>query len=152
MRIGLAADHGGFRLKNFLSQRLARAGHEVSDFGAREEIPGDDYPDYVLPLARALAAGEVERGIAACGSGVGASIAANRIPGVRAAICHDSYSAAQGVEDDDMNLLCLGERVIGARLAESLVVIFLGARFSGAERHLRRLRKVEAALRSSLRS
>lgn len=148
MRIGLAADHGGFRLKARLAGLLAAAGHEVTDFGAPEEVPGDDYPDYVLPLARAVAAGRVERGIAVCGSGVGASIAANRIEGARAAVCHDSYSARQGVEHDDLNLLCLGERVIGPKLAEDLVAAFLSARFSAEERHVRRLGKVERAKRS----
>lgn len=148
MRIGVAADHGGFRLKELLADALKREGHDVADFGAREEVEVDDYPDYVLPLARALGAGRVERGIAACGSGVGASIAANRIAGVRAAVCHDHYSARQGVEHDAMNLLCLGGRVIGPKLAEDLVAAFVAARFSGEERHRRRLEKVELAVRA----
>jgi ribose 5-phosphate isomerase B len=143
MRIGLAADHGGFRLAQRLGDVLRDEGHEVVEFGASEEREGDDYPDYVLPLARAVSARDVERGIAVCGSGVGASVAANRVRGVRAAVCHDHYSARQGVEDDDLNLLCLGGRVIGVKLAEGLVAAFLAARFSGHERHLRRLRKIE---------
>lgn len=143
MRIGFAADHGGFALKNALAGALQAAAVEVVDFGALELVPGDDYPDYVVPLARAVAAGEVERGVAICGSGVGASIAANRIAGVRAAVCHDPYSAHQGVEHDAMNILCLGARVIGVELARELVEIFLRARFSGEERHRRRLEKVQ---------
>lgn len=144
MRVGLAADHGGFRLKEFLARSLRLQGHEVVDFGSTDELEGDDYPDYVLPLARAVGSGDVERGLAVCGSGVGASIAANQIPGVRAAVCHDHYSAHQGVEHDAMNLLCLGGRIIGTALAEELVAAFLKARFSDAERHRRRLQKVEA--------
>lgn len=143
MRIGLAADHGGFQLKHDLAATLRAGPVEVVDFGALELVPGDDYPDYVVPLARAVAAGEVERGIAICGSGVGASIAANRIAGARAAVCHDPYSAHQGVEHDAMNVLCLGARVIGFELARELVEIFLRARFSGDERHQRRLAKLE---------
>jgi RpiB/LacA/LacB family sugar-phosphate isomerase len=143
MRIGIAADHGGFELKNVLATALAAADHEVVDFGALELIADDDYPDFVVPLARAVAAGDVERGVAICGSGVGASIAANRIKGVRAAVCHDSYSAHQGVEHDAMNVLCLGARVVGFELARELLEAFLRARFSGEERHRRRLEKVE---------
>lgn len=142
MRVGLAADHGGFRLKECLARILSRDGHEVVDFGALEEVAGDDYPDHVLPMARAVAAGEVERGVAVCGSGVGARIAANQIPSVRAAVCHDCYSARQGVEHDAMNVLCLGGRVVGPKLAQDLVATFLAARFSGEERHERRLRKI----------
>lgn len=142
MRIGVAADHGGFTLKEALSSMLREAGHEVVDFGAYHMDEGDDYPDYVLPLAHALAEGEVDRGVAVCGSGVGASVAANKVPGVRAALVVDSFSAHQGVEDDDMNMICLGGRVLGAALAKELVEAFLAARFTAAERHKRRLAKV----------
>ncbi len=144
MRIGIAADHGGFTMKEELAALLREAGHAVVDFGARALDPGDDYPDYVIPLAEAVAAGEVERGVALCGSGVGAAIAATKVAGVRAALIHDTFSAHQGVEDDDMNVLCLGSRVIGSALAGELIRTFLAARFSGAERHRRRLAKVAA--------
>jgi len=143
MRVGLACDHGGYALKEPLCAHLAAEGYEVVDFGAPALAPDDDYPDYVVPLARAVGSGEVDRGIALCGSGVGASIAANKVPGARAGLCHDHYSAHQGVEHDAMNLLCLGARVIGAELARELVAAFLGARFSGEERYRRRLEKVE---------
>jgi len=144
MRVGIAADHGGFELKAELMDSLQAAGHELVDFGAHRLDPGDDYPDFVIPLARAVAAGTVERGIALCGSGVGASIAANKVPGVRAGLIHDVFSAHQGVEDDAMNVFCLGGNVIGAALASELVEKFLQARFSGAPRHQRRLAKVRA--------
>ena len=144
MRIGIAADHAGFLLKQPLGEALRKAGHEVIDFGAREFQPGDDYPDLVIPLARAVAAGEVERGVAVCGSGVGATVAANKVRGARAALIMDNFSARQGVEDDDMNVICLGARVIGYALAWDLVETFLAARYSGAERHARRLAKVLA--------
>jgi ribose 5-phosphate isomerase B len=142
MRIGVAADHGGFQLKEQLREALAAQGHQVVDFGPFRLDPSDDYPDFVIPLARAVAAGQTERGIALCTSGVGASIAANKIPGVRAALIHDEFSARQGVEDDDLNVLCLGSRVVDYRHALTLVQLFLAARFSAAERHLRRLAKV----------
>lgn len=142
MRVGLAADHGGFELKKVLAAELAGLGHSVSDYGAVHLTLDDDYPDFVAPLARAVAAGEQQRGIAICGSGVGASIAANKVAGVRAALIHDAFSAHQGVEDDDMNIICLGARVIGPALAIDLVRIFLQTDFSGAERHLRRLGKI----------
>jgi ribose 5-phosphate isomerase B len=142
MRIGIAADHGGFELKQKLVALLTEAGHEVEDLGAAVLDQGDDYPDYVIPLARAVAAGEVERGVAVCGSGVGACIAANKVAGVRAALITDVFSARQGVEDDDMNMVCLGGRVIGAALAWELVRVFLGAAYIGGERHQRRLDKV----------
>jgi ribose 5-phosphate isomerase B len=142
MRIGIAADHGGFELKQKLVALLTEAGHEVEDLGAAVLDQGDDYPDYVIPLARAVAAGEVERGVAVCGSGVGACIAANKVAGVRAALITDVFSARQGVEDDDMNMVCLGGRVIGAALAWELVRVFLGAAYIGGERHQRRLEKV----------
>jgi ribose 5-phosphate isomerase B len=144
MRVGIAADHAGLRLKGELDEALRVAGHEVVDFGARTADPGDDYPDYVIPLARAVARREVDRGIAVCGSGVGACAAANKVPGVRAALVHDSFSAHQGVEDDDMNVVSLGGRVVGAALAWEIVRAFLGARFSGEERHRRRLAKLAA--------
>jgi ribose 5-phosphate isomerase B len=142
MRIGIAADHGGFELKQKLVALLTEAGHEVEDLGAAVLDQGDDYPDYVIPLARAVAAGEVERGVAVCGSGVGACIAANKVAGVRAALITDVFSARQGVEDDDMNMVCLGGRVIGVALAWELVRVFLGAAYIGGERHRRRLEKV----------
>jgi len=144
MLIGIASDHGGWALKRELEGALREAGHKVLDFGALTLDPADDYPDFIIPLARAVASGEIERGIALCGSGVGASIAANKIAGVRAGLIHDVFSARQGVEDDDMNVFCLGGRVIGGGLALQLVQTFIAARFSGAERHLRRVRKVEA--------
>jgi len=144
MRVGIAADHGGFVLKEEVKESLRDTGYEVVDFGAQQLNPGDDYPDFIIPLARAVAAGEVERGVALCGSGVGASIAANKVPGVRAGLIHDVFSARQGVEDDDMNVFCLGGKVIGSALAVELIEIFLTAHFSGAPRHRRRLAKVEA--------
>ncbi len=152
MRIGIAADHGGFSMKERMALMLRDNGHEVIDFGARELDPGDDYPDFVIPLARAVAAGEVERGIALCSSGVGASIAANKVAGVRASLVHDDYSAHQGVEDDDMNIICLGSLVVGFAQACELIRSFLNARFSGAERHRRRLAKVAALEGESGRS
>jgi ribose 5-phosphate isomerase B len=144
MRIGIAADHGGFVLKEEVTESLRGSGHEVVDFGAYQLTPGDDYPDFIIPLARAIAAKEVERGVALCGSGVGASIAANKVAGVRAGLIHDVFSARQGVEDDDMNVFCLGGKVIGSGLALELVRTFLTARFSNAPRHRRRLTKVRA--------
>ena len=144
MRIGIATDHGGFELKKALAARLVRAGHEVVDFGADESTPEDDYPDFVVPLGKAVAAGNVERGVAICGSGVGATVCANKIKGVRACLIEDHFSARQGVEDDNLNLICLGGRIEGPELAWDLVEAFLAAKFSGAERHLRRLRKVAA--------
>jgi ribose 5-phosphate isomerase B len=142
MRIGVATDHGGFGLKEELVRHLSEAGHEVIDVGAYSLSPGDDYPDFVIPLAQAVASGDVERGVAVCGSGVGASVCANKIPGVRAGLIHDHYSARQGVEDDHMNILCMGGRVVGPAVARDLVDTFLAATFSQAERHLRRLGKV----------
>ena len=144
MRVGIATDHGGFDLKNELADYLRQAGHEVVDFGASTLNPGDDYPDFVIPLAQAVAAGKVERGLAVCGSGVGASVCANKIAGVRAALIEDHYSAHQGVEHDDMNILCIGGRVMGLVVARELVDAFLAANFTQEERHVRRLRKVAA--------
>jgi ribose 5-phosphate isomerase B len=142
MRVGIATDHGGFDLKEEILKQLRQAGHEVVDFGAYELREGDDYPDYVVPLAKAVASQEVERGVAICGSGVGASVCANKIQGVRAALIHDHFSARQGVEDDHMNILCMGGRTVGPAVAWDLVQTFLGAQFSQEERHLRRLSKV----------
>jgi len=142
MKIGIAADHGGFALKQVLQPFLSNLGHDVVDFGAYELDNSDDYPDFVIPLAKAIADKEVERGIAVCGSGVGASVAANKIQGVRAALINDHFSAHQGVEDDDLNLLCLGGRVAGNLISQEYVLAFLNARFTGEERHLRRLKKV----------
>jgi len=144
MRIGMAADHGGFALKEQLKEELAAAGHTVIDFGTTVLELGDDYPDYVIPMARAVAKGEVERGIALCGSGVGASVAACKVPGARACLIVDAYSAHQGVEDDDMNIICLGGRATGYYLARDLVQIFLEARFKNIERFRRRLGKVRS--------
>lgn len=144
MRIGIAADHEGFALKGEVAAALHASEYEVVDFGPHSLDPGDDYPDYVIPLARAVANGTVERGLAICGSGVGACVAANKVPGVRAALIHDAYSAHQGVEDDNINVMCIGGQVIGYALAWDLIKTFLGANFSGAERHLRRLGKVAA--------
>ena len=144
LRVGLAADHGGLDLKNEILDRLAAAGNAGVDFGAKSRDPADDYPDLVVPLARAVAAGEIDRGIACCGSGVGASVAANKIVGVRAALVTEVYSAHQGVEHDDLNVLCLGGRVVGPALAWDLVQAFLTARFAPEERFARRLRKIRA--------
>jgi len=144
MRLGIAADHGGFELKEKVGEELKALGHEVVDFGAQDYDSQDDYPDLVVPLARAVARGEVERGLAICGSGVGACVAANKIPGVRAALITDPYSAHQGVEDDAMNVMCLGGRVTCYALAWELVQTFLQARFKGDERFRRRLEKVAA--------
>ncbi len=144
MRIGIAADHAGFALKERLIKSLRASGHELVDFGPSSLSPEDDYPDYVGPLARSVAGGELERGIAICGSGVGACVTANKVKGVRAALVHDIFSAHQGVEDDDMNVICFGARVLGCALAWDLTEAFLAARFIGAERHRRRLDKVTA--------
>ena len=142
MHVGIATDHGGFGLKEDLVVRLRAAGHDVVDFGATQLHPDDDYPDFVTPLARAVASGKVERGVAVCGSGVGASICANKVPGVRAGLIHDHFSAGQGVEDDHMNIICIGGRTVGSGVAWDLVQTFLAAEFSQAPRHLRRLSKV----------
>ncbi len=142
MRIALACDHGGFPLKAAIARKLEKLGHEVLDQGAHQYDAGDDYPDFARYIGQAIQHGQAERGILLCGSGVGASIAANKMKGVRAAVCHDTYSAGQGVSHDDMNVLCLGARVIGEALAEELVEAFVGATFSGEARHARRLEKV----------
>ncbi|MGH9820488.1 MAG: RpiB/LacA/LacB family sugar-phosphate isomerase [Pyrinomonadaceae bacterium] len=144
MRIGVAADHGGFELKEHLAEGLRTAGYEAVDFGAHELVPDDDYPDFVVPMARAVAVGEVFRGLAVCGSGVGACVAANKVRGARAGLITDMFSAHQGVEDDDMNIICLGGRVTGQALAWDLVQTFLRASFTGKDRFKRRLSKVAA--------
>jgi len=150
MRVGIATDHGGFGLKEELVKQLRGAGHEVVEFGAYQLNEGDDYPDYVIPLAQAVVAQEVDRGVAICGSGVGASVCANKICGIRAALIHDHFSARQGVEDDHMNILCMGGRTVGPAVAWDLVQTFLAAEFSQAPRHLRRLAKVASLEREKL--
>ena len=144
MKVGIAADHGGYEMKQKLHILLNAKGHKVLDFGNLQYDRDDDYPDFAVPLARAVADGVVDRGVLLCGSGIGASIAANKIEGVRAAVCHDDFSARQGVEDDDMNILCLGGLTTGVAVAWNCVKSFLAAKFSGAERHRRRLAKVSA--------
>ena len=144
MRVGIAADHGGYEMKQKIHILLNAKGHKVLDFGNLQYDRDDDYPDFAIPLARAVADGVVERGVLLCGSGIGASIAANKIDGVRAAVCHDDFSARQGVEDDDMNILCLGGLTTGVAVAWNCVKSFLGAKFTGAERNRRRLAKVGA--------
>jgi ribose 5-phosphate isomerase B len=144
MRIGIATDHGGFELKEKIAARLRAAGHEIVDFGADKLTSEDDYPDFVIPLGKAVAAKMVDRGVAVCGSGVGASVCANKVKGVRACLIEDNFSARQGVEDDNLNLLCLGGRIQGLELAWDLIQTFLKAEFSGAPRHVRRLGKVAA--------
>ena len=144
MHIAIGGDHGGFSLKEEMVDHLRESGHDVLDLGALAFDPADDYPDSAKAVAQSVASGQAERGIVVCGSGVGANIAANKVAGVRAAICHDTYSAHQGVEHDDMNILCLGARVVGIELARELATAFLDARFTGEERHQRRLDKVKA--------
>ena len=143
MKIGIACDHGGFSLKEEIRKAIIALGHECTDFGAASLDQSDDYPDYVIPLSKSVAAGELDRGIALCGSGVGASIAANKVKGARAAVIFEPFSARQGVEDDDMNVMCLGARVIGPAYALELVKLFLSAQYTGEERHARRLAKVQ---------
>ena len=150
MKIGVAADHGGFEMKRQLAKMLALEGHEVIDFGNSVYDASDDYPDFTIPLARAVAIGDVKRGVLVCGSGVGASVAANKVNGVRAAICEDHFSARQGVEDDDMNIICFGGRTMGTAVAWDCTKNFLDANFSGAERHRRRLAKVAQLENSTL--
>ena len=143
MRIAVGCDHAGFPLKAAVVEELKRLGADVIDVGANS-TDAVDYPDYAQAVAEAVAGGKADRGVLLCGSGVGASVAANKVPGVRAAVCHDTFSARQGVEDDDMNVLCLGARVIGQKLALDVIRAWLGATFSGEERHARRLEKVKA--------
>lgn len=142
MKIAIGADHGGYELKGAIVLHLNELGHEVMDVGAFRLRPGDDYPEASRAVAEAVLTGNAERGILLCGSGVGASVAANKFPGIRAAVCHDTFSAHQGVEDDDMNVLCLGGRIVGDELAKEIVGRFISAQFSGAERHKRRLSQV----------
>ncbi len=141
MNIVIGADHGGFELKTIIIEYVQRLGHSARDVGAYSREPSD-YPDFARAVANAIIDGRAERGILICGSGVGASVAANKFPGIRAAVCHDTFSAHQGVEDDKMNVLCLGARVVGPELAKDVVHTFLNAAFSGAERHARRLGKI----------
>jgi RpiB/LacA/LacB family sugar-phosphate isomerase len=148
MRIALAADHAGFELKEKMAAHLKGAGFEVMDLGTGDEEPVD-YPDFALAIGEALREGRAERGILICGSGVGACVAVNKIKGIRAGLCHDTYSAHQGVEHDNINVLCLGARVIGEELAKELIMAFLTARFTGEERHLRRLAKMQAIEKGS---
>jgi RpiB/LacA/LacB family sugar-phosphate isomerase len=143
MKIVIGSDHAGFELKNAMGDVLRALGHAVLDIGAYNENPSD-YPDFAEAVGRAVLDGRAERGVLICGSGVGASVAANKLVGIRAAVCHDSYSAHQGVEHDDMNVLVLGSRIIGVKLAEDLVKAFLGAQFTNEERHRRRLAKIAA--------
>jgi ribose 5-phosphate isomerase B len=141
MKVALAGDHAGFALKQFLAQELRKDGHEIVDLGANDETPSD-YPDFARKIGEAVTSGRAERGILVCGSGVGACIAANKIKGVRAGLAHDTYSGHQGVEHDDMNVLCLGSRVIGVAPALEIARAFLAARFSNEERHRRRVQKI----------
>lgn len=142
MKISLAADHNGFDLKREIADQLENEGHEVIDVGPHSHDPLDDYPDYAKKLADSVSRGESLRGIMICGSGVGASVASNKVKGIRAAVCHDIYSAHQGVEHDDMNVLCLGSRIVGSEVARELVKAFIAAEYTGEERHQRRLDKV----------
>ena len=151
MRVAFAADHAGWPLRERVLSEIVALGHELVDVGSAEMVPGDDYPDRALAVDTAITAGRADRAVLVCGSGVGACVAANKIPGIRAAMCHDTFSARQGVEDDDMNVMCLGARVIGEELAAELVRAFLGASFSDAERHRRRLDKVAAMERGGER-
>jgi ribose 5-phosphate isomerase B len=142
MRISVAADHGGAPLLNSIIDQVQSLGHDVLDLGTHDPTRPDDYPDYAQAIGHLLQQGRCDRGILICGSGIGAAVAANKMTGIRACVCHDTYSAHQGVEHDDMNVLCLGGRIVGIELARELVKAFLSARFSGAERHKRRLEKV----------
>ena len=143
MKVAVGGDHAGYAMKTELAAQLTASGHQVEDVGAFDARPSD-YPDFARLVAQVVLSGACERGVLVCGSGVGASIAANKVPGIRAALCHDTFSARQGVEDDDMNVLCLGSRVIGPALAQEVLRAFLAARFSGAERHVRRVGKIKA--------
>lgn len=144
MVVAIACDHGGFGLKPRIIEEIQKFGAEVLDLGAHSEQPLDDYPDYAVALGRAIASGQAAEGILLCGSGVGASVAANKMPGIRAGLCHDTFSAHQGREDDNCNVLCMGARVIGPELAAEITRVWLRAKFSGAERHRRRVDKVMA--------
>ncbi len=142
MRVAIGADHGGYGIKSDISDLLKSLGHQVVDVGAHSLDPADDYPDFAKALAATVASGEADRGVMICGSGVGAAVAANKVRAIRASVCHDTYSAHQGVEHDDMNVLCLGARIVGIELASERVTAFVSARVTGEERHQRRLRKV----------
>src|SRR4051812_3084806 len=142
MIVAVGCDHAGFPLKDHVIGIIRSLKHDVLDCGATSLVPDDDYPDYALAVAEAIRSGRAERGVIVCGSGVGVSVAANKVPGIRAAMCHDTFSARQGVEDDSMNVLCLGARVIGPELAADVVRAYLPAKFSGLERHARRLKKI----------
>jgi ribose 5-phosphate isomerase B len=150
MRVAVAFDHRGVKLRETILAELAALRHEAVDLGVDTPEPKVDYPDLARTIGSAVTAGDAERGILVCGSGVGASIAAAKLRGVGAAVCHDTYSAHQGVEHDDMNVLCLGSEIVGAELAAELVRAFLGARFDGGERYVRRLEKVEAIEKEGL--
>ena len=151
MKIAVGSDHAGVPLNQTVIEELKRLGHEVVDCGTHDATKPDDYPDYAEAVGRAVLDGRAERAVLICGSGVGASVAANKLPGIRAGLCHDCYSAHQGVEHDNMNVLCLGSRVIGPELALDLVRLFLGATFTGEARHVRRLAKIEALERTAFR-
>jgi len=148
MKIAIAADHGGFPLKATVAELIEQLGHEVIDLGAHQFDKDDDYPDFARYVGQAIQHSQAQRGVLLCGSGVGASVAANKLTGVRSAVCHDAYSAHQGVEHDDLNVLCLGARIIGDQLALDLVKAFVGAKFTGDDRHQRRLEKVIALEKS----
>src|SRR5881409_2819893 len=142
MRVAIGSDHAGFALKKDIAEKLRALGHDVTDVGAHSYVATDDYPDFAEVVGKAVLDGRAERGVLICGSGVGASVAANKLPGIRAGLCHDTYSAHQGVEHDDMNVLVLGGRIVGPALAVELVRAFVAARFTGEERHVRRLAKI----------
>src|SRR5215467_7185526 len=144
MRVAIGMDHGGYPLKEFILEEIRKEGHEAIDVGAYNLDPTDDYPDFSRAVGEAILGGQAERGVLVCGSGVGAAVAASKMKGIRASVCHDHYSAHQGVEHDDMNVLCLGARIIGPAMAVDLIKAFLAAKFSGEERHVRRLGKVDA--------
>jgi ribose 5-phosphate isomerase B len=143
MRVAIGMDHGGYPLKEFILEELRKEGHEVVDVGAFNLDPSDDYPDFSRAVGEAILGGQAERGVLVCGSGVGAAVAASKMKGIRASVCHDHYSAHQGVEHDNMNVLCLGARVVGSEMAADLIRAFLEAQFSGEARHVRRLKKVD---------
>ena len=143
MRVAVAFDHRGVRLRERVLQELAQLGYDAVDFGVEDASVRVDYPDKAREIGEAIRSGDAERGVLVCGSGVGASVAASKLPGIRAAVCHDTYSAHQGVEHDDLNVLCLGSEIVGAELAADLVRTFLGARFGGGERYVKRLQKIE---------
>lgn len=151
MKISIGADHAGYEMKRQLVEFMEKLGHTVHDVGTFEPDKPDDYPDYAVLVAEDIRSGQAERGVLVCGSGVGVSVAANKFKGIRAGLCHDHYSAHQGVEHDDMNVLVLGSRIIGPMLAQDAVEAFLKARFSGEERHVRRLNKVKGIEKNEFR-